>query len=64
MALVTNWHFIVIQSGKKKQKKGKQSNGKETKTRILLLEYTITIQKKSSRKNRKEGKENKLLLEF
>jgi hypothetical protein len=49
----------------KDTKKGKQSNEKETKTRILLLQLTITREKKkSSRKNQKEGKENKLLLEF
>ncbi len=41
-------------------KRGKQSNEKETKTIILLLELAIT-KEKSSRKKKRTKKKNKLL---
>jgi hypothetical protein len=47
----------------KETKKGKQSNEKETKSRILLLELIIT-RKINLHVKQKKGKENKLLLKF
>jgi hypothetical protein len=44
---------------KETKKKGKQTNEKETKTRILLLDLTIT-RKKIFKRKQKKGKEIKL----
>jgi len=47
----------------KETKKGKQSNEKETKIRILLLELTIT-RNKMFKKKQKKGKKTNLFLNF